>query len=184
MHEEFCIVSDFPEILKVDEQNRPHNDEGPSHRWSDGFEIYFLHGVRFDKELYQKVTSRKMPFQDILSISDVDQRTQALRFVGEAEMDKFIEHVKGKLLDEVNKYDINNNPINYKLYKFPSGDIFEKDAYYCKFECPSTSKKHIEGVEEFKTVAEAMAWSMSAPELGITITADEWKELVPLRDEN
>lgn len=46
MHPEFCIVSDFPAEIHVDEQNRPHNDHGPSHRWRDGWALYHVHGVR------------------------------------------------------------------------------------------------------------------------------------------
>ena len=48
MHDEFCIVSDRPEILLVDDQNRPHCATGPSHRWRDGWSLYHVHGVRVD----------------------------------------------------------------------------------------------------------------------------------------
>ena len=46
MHKEFCIVSDRPEVLTVDDQNRPHNDTGPFCRWRDGTALYAIHGVR------------------------------------------------------------------------------------------------------------------------------------------
>jgi hypothetical protein len=46
VHEEFCIVSDRPEILLVDDQNRPHCDTGPFCRWRDGSALYSVHGVR------------------------------------------------------------------------------------------------------------------------------------------
>jgi hypothetical protein len=46
MHPDFCIVSDRPEVLKVDEQNRPHCDDGPFCRWRDGSALYSVHGVR------------------------------------------------------------------------------------------------------------------------------------------
>jgi hypothetical protein len=45
LYEEFCMVSDRPEILTVDSQNRPHNATGPSHRWRDGWSLYYWHGV-------------------------------------------------------------------------------------------------------------------------------------------
>jgi len=44
-------VSDFPELLKKDEQNRPHSDVGPSHRWRDGWELYYIHGVMVDRQI-------------------------------------------------------------------------------------------------------------------------------------
>ncbi len=50
MHEEFCMVSDRPELLTIDEQNRPHNAVGPSHRWRDGWSLYYWHGVRIPYE--------------------------------------------------------------------------------------------------------------------------------------
>lgn len=46
MHENFCMVCDFPERILIDAQNRPHCDNGPSHRWRDGWSIYHVHGVR------------------------------------------------------------------------------------------------------------------------------------------
>jgi len=187
IHEEFCIVSDFPEILKINERNQPHNESGPSHRWRDGFEIYFLNGVKFEKELYWKVVKTQseggLSFADRMKIEDADQRTQAInpKF---CDISSFITEAKGELLDEVNKFDIEGNPVNYKLYKFLAGEIFIEDAYYCYFDCPSTGKKHLEGVERCNTVAEAMAWSMSNPDIGAVVTPEKWKLLVPLADEN
>ena len=46
MHQDFCMISDRPEILLVDEQNRPHCDTGPFCKWRDGFSLYAVHGVR------------------------------------------------------------------------------------------------------------------------------------------
>jgi hypothetical protein len=54
LHHEFCIVSDFPEILKVDDQNRPHCSDGPSHKWRDGWSLYHWHGVRIPDEWIAK----------------------------------------------------------------------------------------------------------------------------------
>ena len=48
---ERCIVSDFPDILRVDPQWRPHCGDGPSHRWSDGWELWHLDGIQVDEQL-------------------------------------------------------------------------------------------------------------------------------------
>jgi len=45
MHEQFCIVSDRPRVLTVDDQSRPHHDSGPFCRWADGTALYAWHGV-------------------------------------------------------------------------------------------------------------------------------------------
>ena len=45
VHPDFCMISDRPEILTVDDRNRPHNDTGPFCRWRDGTALYAVHGV-------------------------------------------------------------------------------------------------------------------------------------------
>lgn len=44
MTTDFCMISDKPEVLTVDAQNRPHNDMGPFCRWRDGTALYAIHG--------------------------------------------------------------------------------------------------------------------------------------------
>ena len=53
MHEEFCMVSDFPCRLRVDEENRPHCADGPSHEWRDGWRLYYWHGVRVNAQIIE-----------------------------------------------------------------------------------------------------------------------------------
>jgi hypothetical protein len=45
MHKEFCMISERPEVLLVDEQNRPHCETGPFCRWRDGTALYAWHGI-------------------------------------------------------------------------------------------------------------------------------------------
>ena len=40
------MVSDRPIVLKVDDRNRPHCEDGPFCEWSDGSALYSWHGVR------------------------------------------------------------------------------------------------------------------------------------------
>ena len=54
MHPEFCMVSDFPDRLLVDDRNRPHCADGPSHRWRDGWSLYFWHGVRVTQQVIER----------------------------------------------------------------------------------------------------------------------------------
>lgn len=54
MHSEFCIVSDRPEVLTVDAQNRPHNETGPFCRWRDGVALYAFHGVRVPRYVIER----------------------------------------------------------------------------------------------------------------------------------
>ena len=53
VHPDFCMISDRPEVLTVDDQNRPHNDTGPFCRWRDGTRLYSVHGVRVPAWLFE-----------------------------------------------------------------------------------------------------------------------------------
>jgi hypothetical protein len=57
VHEKFCMVSDFPERLSLDDRNRPHCSDGPSHRWRDGWELYYWHGVQVTEQIVMRPES-------------------------------------------------------------------------------------------------------------------------------
>lgn len=54
MHPKFCMVSDFPDVLLKDAENRPHCDTGPSHRWADGWSLWYIHGVAVDEQIVMR----------------------------------------------------------------------------------------------------------------------------------
>lgn len=69
MHEEFCIVSDFPELLLKDDRHRPHCDTGPSHRWRDGWELWHVHGVRVTEQIVMR--------PETLTVEQIDEESNA-----------------------------------------------------------------------------------------------------------
>jgi hypothetical protein len=80
MHQEFCIVSDFPELIKRDEENRPHCADGPSHRWRDGWSLYHWHGQPVPCEWI--VSPESLTPQIALTWPDIDQRIAACEILG------------------------------------------------------------------------------------------------------
>lgn len=54
LHPQFCMISDRPEVLLVDDRNRPHCDTGPFCRWRDGSALYAVHGVRVPAWIIEK----------------------------------------------------------------------------------------------------------------------------------
>ena len=67
VHEKFCMVSDFPERLKLDDRNRSHSDDGPSHRWRDGWSLYHIHGVRVTEQIVMRPGT--------LTVAQIDSET-------------------------------------------------------------------------------------------------------------
>ena len=53
MHPDFCMISDRPAVLMVDDQNRPHCESGPFCQWRDGSSLYSVHGVRLPWDIIE-----------------------------------------------------------------------------------------------------------------------------------
>jgi len=51
VHKDFCIISDRPEFIKMNEYNRPHCVDGPFKKYRDGWSLYYINGVAVDREL-------------------------------------------------------------------------------------------------------------------------------------
>jgi hypothetical protein len=49
-HAEFCIVSERPQRIQLDGQQRLHCADGPSVLWRDGWSLYHWHGLRIRPE--------------------------------------------------------------------------------------------------------------------------------------
>jgi len=94
MHEEFCIVSDFPEVLKVDEQNRPHCENGPSHRWRDGWSLYHWHGVRVPSEWIE--ARHKLTPEIAIGQKNAELRRAACEIIG---WDNIIVRLNAEVID-------------------------------------------------------------------------------------
>ncbi len=164
-----------------------HSDKFPAIRWEDKTGIYFLNGVKFEKDLWQKIVSREMNMEDVLKIEDIDQRTQAIKYA-KTGLREFYLSQNGKMIDEVFKLDVKGRPVKYELWKLPKGEIFNREVAFVIYDCPSSIERgdrqeYASGVPtEFNKVAEAMAWKMSDDIL--PMSEGEWLNLIPLKDES
>ena len=101
MHSDFCLVSDFPEFIKVDEQNRPHCETGPSHRWRDGWSLYHWHGTTVPGHWIEN--RKTVPVIEILKVTNTEQRIAGLQIVG---WDRALPELKAKVIDDSGSDDI------------------------------------------------------------------------------
>jgi len=110
MHPKFTIVSDCPEILRLDEQGRPHCVDGPSHRWRDGFEFYHLWGVRVPAK-YALTPAIEINPKEVLLEKNVEVRTAVIKKCG---FQHFLNHLNAKQISkndnaELIEFDFGNN---------------------------------------------------------------------------
>lgn len=150
--EGIVLLSHKPIACTVDDKGRLHNIEKMAIEYKDGFGVYAIHGVRFDLDgvLFHKIIENKLTFKEILGIENMEQRMIALKLRG-AE----------NLLVESNAKLINKSDRGNELYLLK--DIFPEPAYYLKYNCPSTARTYVSGID---------------PEIGIEANADKamaWK---------
>lgn len=151
MHPEFCIVSDFPEYIKVDENNEPHCETGPSHLWRDGVAFYFWHGVQVPGHWIED-TENVSP-QEILKSVNVEQRAAGISILG---MPRMLERLPHKIIDS------DPDPSRGELIEVRLDDLPEP-CRYLKAECPRNGTI-CEGLpNHIKTVLEAQAWRLGIP---------------------
>ena len=74
------MVSDFPSVLKVDQNNRPHCDDGPSHLWRDGWALYHWHGVRVTEQIICRPET--LTIEQINSESNAEVRRVMVERIG------------------------------------------------------------------------------------------------------
>ena len=94
IHARFCIVSDRPRVLKVDEQNRPHCATGPSHRWVDGIELHYWHGVRVPREWIEAPNT--VDPRLALTHTQIEERTALAQILG---WDRVLAQLSPRVID-------------------------------------------------------------------------------------
>lgn len=80
MHPEFAIISDFPRVLTVDDQMRPHNETGPFCEWSDGSALFAVHGVRVPRWIIQD--KKRINVEAIKGQADAEIRRVMIELYG------------------------------------------------------------------------------------------------------
>lgn len=82
------------------------------------------------------MVSHNLNLKEVLAIEDIDQRTQAMRYVPVRD---FLKHAKSKCIDEYEQ-----QGVKYELHEIPSSDdLFTETAYYAVYNCPSTNKMYM-----------------------------------------
>jgi len=159
MHEKFCIVSDFPEILRVDEQNRPHSEVGPSHRWRDGWSLYHWHGVRVPAHWIENRAG--LDPREVIAAENVEQRAAGAQLVG---WPKMLDVLDAKTIDK------HENPLIGELIELTLPGL-DRPGRFLKAHCPRNGTI-VEGVpyesdidgKPIDTVIGAQAWRLGDTE--------------------
>ena len=150
LHEEFCIVSDFPEIVRVDEQCRPHCENGPSHRWRDGWSLYHWHGVKVPASWIEQRNT--LTASEIFAEQNAEVRRAGCEIIG---WDRVLSGIDAKEIDA------DGDPQIGTLYegRIPGAT----KCTFLKVQCGTGREFVIPTPPGLKTAIEAQAWIYAVP---------------------
>jgi len=144
MHKEFCIISDRPEILTVNERNQPYNSNGPFCKWRDGTALYSMSGVRVPAWTVETPIN-KITKEMFVGEKNADIRRELAKRIG---ISKVVELLGAEVIDSEN---------GYELLSVDLGD--KRGRPYLKMKDASIDAFHIEGCHpSVKTVKEAICY--------------------------
>jgi hypothetical protein len=149
MHPEFCLVSDFPEVLRVDEQNRPHCADGPSHRWRDGWSLFYWHGVAVPAAWI--IRKDILTAQIALSQENLELRRAACEILG---WETILTQLKGRTIDR----DADPQLGELVEVNLPGTERGKIRARYLRVRCGTGRKFAVCVPPEINTVLDAQAW--------------------------
>ncbi len=150
MHPDFCMISDRPELLTVDDQNRPHGEDGPFCRWRDGTELYSWHGARVPARWVRHRTS--LDPVEVLKSRDVELRAAGVNMIGMARMLDLLGYTL---------IDADPDPAHGELIEVSGKKLgLARPGRFLKAECPRNGTI-VEGVpDDIATVHAAQAWRL------------------------
>ncbi len=146
MYDDTVVFQDRPEIIKMDEQNRLHCEDGPAIRFRDGFSIYAWHGTTVPDEWISDKSS--LTPKIALTWENLEQRRCAAEILGWA-----------KVLKELNAVvvDKDGDPMIGTLIEVDIPDIGREK--FLRVLCGTGREFALPVPPEMKTALEANAWT-------------------------
>jgi len=156
IQDKFCIISRPPVFLNRDEQGRMHCTTDYAIAFADGFALNYIHGVFFEKELFDKFKNKTLTSEDILSLENAEQKAVLIQVLGYEYIFKSLK--QKSIVDEQTKFfnKDKNKKVNYVLFEFKINNIkarvikvewYEKNQFRQTFlGVPNTINDAIEAV--------------------------------------
>lgn len=159
MHPDFCMISDRPELLTVDDGNRPHGENGPFCRWRDGSALYAWHGTHVPAAWIEHKAT--LDPKEVIRHANVEMRAAGASIIG---WPKMLSVLKAKVINDSGSPDI-GQLIELKL---PG---LQEPGRFLKAHCPRNGTI-VEGVPfvsdidglPIDTAIAAQAWRIGDPQ--------------------
>ena len=94
--DDVCVIIDRPELIKFDEQNTLHCEDGPAIRFRDGYTVYAWHGTLIPREWLETPKS-ELDVSLALTWEDIEQRRCFSEIIG---WHNVLDQLDAKVIDE------------------------------------------------------------------------------------
>ena len=140
------VLQHRPELIKFDDENRLHCENGPAIRYRDGFSVYAWHGTRIPSEWIEDKAS--LTAKIALTWENIEQRRCAAEILGWA---KVLAELDAKVIDD------DGDPEIGMLLEVDLPDIGKER--FLKVQCGTGRTFALPVPPTMKTALEAQAWS-------------------------
>jgi len=155
-----AILCSTPKKIKKDDQGRLHSVSEAALQWRDNQNDHFIHGVMFEKYLWEKVTKRELKIKEMLQIQNIEQRHVAIQMYG-----------YGTMIDELDAELMNRSKRGNEIYMLNNSLISGRSIKLLKYKCPSTDRIYFSFVpDDMRFADHAMAWKFH-------LTPEEYQNL-------
>ncbi len=136
-----AFISETPIEISWENQ-RISNDRGPAIKYDSGGQddLFFLQGVRFDKEWWEKIVNNRLTPEEVFAIDNLEHRRIAYEYMDKSKM-KSLKNLK--VLDTAT--DGKGNEM--KIVSFKVKEIDEPLKYY-QCICPSSGREYFIGTDK------------------------------------
>lgn len=154
--DQLCVITERPTAIHVEKVRESstyqlHNAIGPALEYSDGFKLYYFHGVRVNQQIIEQPLT--LTAEQVLNEPNAEVRRVMIEKMG---YERFFSITQAEVLDE--DLEPTGNPrklLSIELPSDPDGVIVVVEV-----QCTTTGKKYYLRVPPtMKTCLQAIAWT-------------------------
>ena len=154
-----CVVSNMPDIIKKDQRNVLHCDNGPSIHFKDGYELFYWHGICVPKTWI--LDKHNITKQDFVSEKNAEKKRCLKEILGNETLIKLLDV---EIIDE----DIDSFGYPIKLHRTKTKDkLIDEFIYFLNVIDPSTGREYYLCVPGCSNVWKAKSWTFQNQKIEI-----------------
>ena len=161
LNDSFVIVCERPTRIEKNDNNQLHSLTDMAIKYPDGWGLYMIDGVRFEKEWWEKIKDDKLSAEEVFAIDNLEHRRIAYKYMDKNKMKQLKNY---KVLDTV-KNDGYGKKMQIVSFNVQNMD---EDLIFLNCFCPTTNREY------YIQTKEKDCWSAKAQSFGLNKDDITW----------